>query len=48
MFEPMKKRMENTAKQTLMAALESSRNFVKDAKDTLLEVVTMTKESANE
>ncbi len=48
MFEQMKKQMENTAKQTLTAALERSGDFVKDAKNALLEVVTVTKESANE
>ncbi len=48
MFEQMKKQMENTAKQTLIAALERSRDFVKDAKGTLLEVVTVTKENTND
>ncbi len=40
MFERMKKQMENTAKQMLMAALERSGDFVKDAKNALLEIVS--------
>jgi len=48
MFEQLKERMGNTAKQLLTATLECSGDFVKDAKNALLEVVAMTKESANE